>query len=150
MTQRTTRWFGQAAALALGGVALVAVPACLESPLGSNAYFQAVATNNKIYDGTGPKNSDFSDAVQASGAHDIPCPITQVTAHWVKEHQWTAEGCGERIDYVAKQKFAVPWKISLESRAKMPPGAARLAPPPSAAVTPAATCVDPPPKPAAH
>ncbi len=97
----------------------LALTGCLESPLGSKAYQQATATNNKTYDGTGPHNVDFSDAVQASGAHDIPCPITQVTAHWVKEHDWVAEGCGVHVDYTARHKFAVPWQITLVSRAKM-------------------------------
>ncbi len=93
--------------------------ACLESPLGSTAYSQAIATNNKTYDGTGASNHDFSDAVQASGAHDIPCPITDVKAHWVKDHDYVAEGCGIRINYVTRQKFAVPWRVVVASRAKL-------------------------------
>jgi hypothetical protein len=173
-----TGWFGRAAALALGGLVLAAAPGCLENPLGSSTYAQATATNDKTYAGTGTNNADFSDAVQASGAHDIPCPITQVTAHWVKEHEWVAEGCGQRIDYIAKHKFAVPWKISLQSRAKLPAGSAPLpatAPPSSVApaVSPTspgvgaggcskdvdckgericvnAMCVDPPPKPVSY
>ena len=153
--------------------AISTLPGCLENPLGSNTYLQATATNSKTYAGTGVTSADFSDAVQASGAHDIPCPITQVTAHWVKEHEWVAEGCGERIDYVAKHKFAVPWQITLASRAKIP---GSTAPAPTTATTAAsptpvtptpanaggcskdtdckgericinAMCVDPPPKP---
>jgi hypothetical protein len=139
-TQRGRRWRGRAAAL-VSLASLASLPACLENPLGSNTYQQATATTGKTYSGGGPNNSDFSDAAQASGAHDIPCPITSVTAHWVKEHQWAAEGCGQRIDYVAKHKFAVPWQMTLTSRTKIETPAA---PPPAAMptiATPAATAV---------
>jgi hypothetical protein len=101
------------------GAAALGSSACIESPLGSTAYSQAIATNNKTYDGTGPNNHDFSDAVQASAAHDIPCPISQVKAHWAKDHDYVAEGCGTRINYTTKQKFAVPWRVTLVSRAKL-------------------------------
>ena len=103
--------------LALSAV-LVAVTAsgCSETFVGTDGHTYAPTSPKYVVDKIGIYNSAAYNALRASAAHDIPCPLGQVGRPTpYARGLWRVEGCGARMTYFVGSEV---WLVDAVSNAE--------------------------------